>query len=174
MRTSLKRWVFARHCHPWSAWSRWASTPLVLVPIWTRNWRHGALVAAWMAVNPVLFGRPAHTRAWASRAMLGEEKWAGERPRDAAMAVNVAATVSWVAAALSARRHRLVPAAGTTAIQMALTLVYWELMVRYFDRDRLLGRNGYSERRNVRAIGTAVFEPTPPPSTRRAKAMSPR
>jgi hypothetical protein len=134
-KSSVKRWVFARHCHPWSAWSRWASTPLVLVPLWTRKWSHAAVVGTWLAVNPVVFGKPAHTRAWSSRAMLGEEQWIGERPRDAAMAVNVAATAAGVVAAVAARRRRLVPAAGATAVQVALLLAYWEQMVRYLDRQ---------------------------------------
>ena len=34
--------VFARHSNPWSAWTRWLSTPLVLVPLWTRRWSHAA------------------------------------------------------------------------------------------------------------------------------------
>ncbi|WP_275040990.1 hypothetical protein [Nocardiopsis valliformis] len=29
----LRRAVFARHSNPWSAWTRWASIPLVLVPV---------------------------------------------------------------------------------------------------------------------------------------------
>jgi hypothetical protein len=44
---SVKRAVFARHGNPWSAWTRWASTPLMLVPVWRRSWRDGALVGVW-------------------------------------------------------------------------------------------------------------------------------
>ena len=47
-----------------------------------------------MAVNPVVFGKPAHERAWATRAVLGEEQWIAERPMDTAMAVDVAATAA--------------------------------------------------------------------------------
>ena len=70
----LNRAVFARHSNPWSAWTRWASTPLMLVPVWRHSWRDAALVGAWMALNPVVFGKPAHERAWATRAVLGEEQ----------------------------------------------------------------------------------------------------
>lgn len=84
----VKRAVFARHCHPLSAWSRWASTPLMLVPVWRRSWQDAAVVGAWLAVNPVVFGKPAHERAWSTRAILGEERWIEDRPLDAAMAVN--------------------------------------------------------------------------------------
>ncbi|AXB41568.1 DUF6653 family protein [Amycolatopsis albispora] len=130
----LKRAVFARHCHPWSAWTRWASAPLVLIPVWRRSWRDAALVAAWMAVNPVVFGEPAHHRAWATRAMLGEERWISERPMDAAMAVNVAATTAGVAGVVAARRRHAPATALASATSMALLLVYWELMARYHDQ----------------------------------------
>ncbi len=93
-----------------------------------------ALVGAWMALNPVVFGKPAHERAWATRAILGEERWVSERPMDAAMAVNAAASVAGVGAMIAARRRRAVPAAVATAAWMALLMWYWELMVRYHDR----------------------------------------
>jgi hypothetical protein len=130
----VRRAVFARHSNPWSAWTRWASTPLLLVPVWRRSWRDAALVGVWMAVNPVVFGKPAHERAWATRAILGEEQWIAERPIDAAMAVDVAATVAGVLAVVAARRHRAMPAAAATAVEMGLLMAYWELMARYHDR----------------------------------------
>jgi hypothetical protein len=132
----VRRAIFARHSNPWSAWTRWATAPLVLVPVWTRRWNHAALVAAWFAINPVVFPKPTDDRAWATRAMLGEEMWLVDRPRDAGLGVNVAATAAGVTAVVAARRRRPVPAAAATAVQMALLLVYWELMARYFDRRR--------------------------------------
>ena len=30
----LNREALARHSNPWSAWTRWASAPLMLVPAW--------------------------------------------------------------------------------------------------------------------------------------------
>jgi uncharacterized protein DUF6653 len=130
----IRRAIFARHCNPWSAWTRWASTPLPLVPIWTRRWSHAVLIALWLAVNPFVFGKPAHERAWSTRAMLGEELWISRRPRDAAVFVGAVTSVAALSAVVAARRHRLRPAVIATAVQMALTLVYWEQMVRYFDR----------------------------------------
>lgn len=131
----VKRAVFARHSNPWSAWTRWASTPLLLVPVWRRSWRDAALVGAWMAVNPVVFGEPAHQRAWATRAVLGEEQWIAERPRDTAMAVNIAATVAGLVAIAAARRRAAMPAAAATGLEMGLLMAYWELMARYYDRN---------------------------------------
>lgn len=130
----IRRAVFVRHSNPWSAWSRWATIPLVLLPVWTRGRRQAVAVAVWFVLNPVMFPRPAHERAWSTRAMLGEERWMLERPRDAALAVNVAATAAAVAALIGARYRRPLPTAVACAAQMALTLVYWEQMARYHDR----------------------------------------
>jgi hypothetical protein len=93
------------------------------------------LIALWFAVNPFVFGKPAHQRAWSTRAMLGEELWISRRPRDAATLVSAVASAAALSAVVAARRHRPAPAAIATAIQMALTLVYWEQMVRYFNRQ---------------------------------------
>ncbi|MCP2167879.1 hypothetical protein LX83_004752 [Goodfellowiella coeruleoviolacea] len=68
--------------------------------------------------------------------MLGEEQWLVERPRDAALGVNAAATVAAVIGVVAARRRRLGPAVAATAVQMALLLVYWALMARYLARHR--------------------------------------
>lgn len=135
----VRRAVFARHANPWSAWSRWATTPLVLMPVWTRRWQHAVLVTAWFALNPVIYRTPADHTAWATRAMRGEEQWVVDRPRGAGLAVSVAASVAAAGALIAARRRRLLPAALATAGQMVLTLGYWGLMVRYFDRHRSPG-----------------------------------
>ncbi len=131
----LRRAIFARHCNPWSAWTRWASTPLTLVPVWTRRWSHAALVALWFAVNPFVFGKPAHDGAWSTRAMLGEELWISRRPRDAAMLVSAVTSAAALSAVVAAWRRRRTPAAIAIVVQMALTMVYWQQMVRYFDRQ---------------------------------------
>lgn len=86
-------------------------------------------------MNPVVFGKPAQHHAWSTRAMLGEELWITRRPRDAAMVISVASSAASVGAVLAARRHRLRPAVIAVALQMALTLVYWQQMVRYLERQ---------------------------------------
>jgi hypothetical protein len=130
-----RRAIFARHCNPWSAWTRWASTPLTLVPIWTRGPGHAVLLGVWLVLNPVVFGKPAHHRSWAARAMLGEELWVAHRPRDYAMLLSVVTSAVAAFAAVAARRRQLKPALIAVAAQMALTMLYWQLMVRYFDRQ---------------------------------------
>src|ERR1700732_5162142 len=92
----VRRAIFARHANPWSAWTRWASTPLVLVPMWTRRWSHGVLIGGWLAVNPILFSRVTDERNWATRAMLGEELWITRRPKDAATAFSVVSSTAAV------------------------------------------------------------------------------
>ena len=130
----IRRVVFARHAHPWSGWTRWATAPLVLVPVRTRRCGHPALVAAWFAINPVVFPEPDGGGAWSTRAMLGGGLCLVDRPRDAGWGVNIAAVAAGLAAVVAARRHRVVPAVVAAAAQMALLFVYWELMVRVFDR----------------------------------------
>ncbi|OBI47143.1 hypothetical protein A5708_01550 [Mycobacterium colombiense] len=107
---------------------------MILIPVWTRRRAHAVWIALWLAVNPVVFGKPAHHRAWSTRAMLGEELWISGRPRDAAVLVSSATSAAALVALVAARRHRLRPAVIAVAVQMALTLVYWQQMVRYFDR----------------------------------------
>lgn len=89
-----------------------------------------------MAANAVIFPEPADQHAWSTRVVLGEELWITERPRDAAMAVNVAATLAGATALIAARRRRAAPAAGATAVTMALLLVYWRLMADYYRRHQ--------------------------------------
>lgn len=132
---SVRRTLFDRHSNPWSAWTRWASTPLVLVPVWTRRWRDAALVSGWLLVNPVIFPKPTTNENWATRAILGEELWITQRPKDAARALSALTSTAAVCAIVAARRHNLRLALAATAVQMALTLVYWEMMARYRDRQ---------------------------------------
>jgi hypothetical protein len=131
----VRRAIFARHCNPWSAWTRWASTPLTLVPISTRRRDHAVLLALWLAVNPFVFGKPANEHAWSTRAILGEERWVGNRPRDAALVVSALTSAVSLLGVIAARRHRLRPAALAVVAQMSLALLYWEQMVRYFERE---------------------------------------
>jgi hypothetical protein len=90
-------------------------------------------VAAWLAVNPVVFPKPANDRAWATRAILGEELWTSRR-MDTAKGITVATSLSAAVAIVSSVRRRLTPAVAACAVQMALTLVYWEMMARYWVR----------------------------------------
>lgn len=130
----VRRAIFVRHANPWSAWTRWASTPLVLLPVWTRRRSHAVLVGAWLAVNPVVFPIVTEKTNWATRAMLGEELWITNRPKDAAAALSVLTSIIAVVAIVAARHRRPVLAAVATGAQMVLTLVYWQQMVRYLDR----------------------------------------
>lgn len=132
--TTLKRAVFARHSNPLSAWSRWASIPLIAAPFWTRSKPVSILVTGWMLVNPVIFPEPRTRSAWATRAMLGEEEWSSRPRRDRATAVNVATTAAMAALVLGGRRRSwriVVPAAG---VQMGLVMWFWKLMADRYDR----------------------------------------
>ncbi|WP_198684068.1 DUF6653 family protein [Brachybacterium sp. YJGR34] len=138
--SSLRRAVFARHSHPLSAWSRWASIPAILVPFWRRSWRPVTGLAAWFALNPVMTPPPAHRDAFATRAILGEERWLADRTLDPRMgAVNAAGSALLAAGAAAAWRRRALPAALAAGASMAATLYSWARYAAIEDRARAAG-----------------------------------
>jgi hypothetical protein len=100
------------------------------------KWNQGAILGAWLIVNPIVFPDPKSDRAWATRAMLGEEMWIAERPLDRAMALNVGATAFGFGGVRGAYKRRLLPTAVCTVGQVALLLAYWREMVAYYERHR--------------------------------------
>lgn len=70
--------VWDRHANPWSVWTRYLCLPLLALAVWSRVWIGWwslvpiALTFVWIWINPRVFGKPATTRHWASRAVLGE------------------------------------------------------------------------------------------------------
>lgn len=129
-----RRSVFARHCHPVSAWSRFATIPLVLVPLWTRSPAVTAGVGAWFAVNPVMTPEPSHHRAFATRAMLGEELWTSDPGQDRALVgLNIAGSLALSAGSWAAWRRRPVPAAVAMAAAMVTTMISWQRYASIFD-----------------------------------------
>jgi hypothetical protein len=111
-----------------------AQRPLVFVPIWTRSWRQGAILGAWLIANAIAFPEPKDDQAWATRAMLGEEMWIAKRPLDRAMALSVGATAFGLGGLWGAYKRRLLPTAVCTVGQVALLLAYWHEMVVYHER----------------------------------------
>ena len=132
--TRLSREVFRHHSNPWSAWTRLLSVPLIFVPIWTRSWRQGAILGVWLILNPIVFPEPENDKAWATRAMLGEEMWIAKRPLDRAMALNGGATAPGLYGVWVAYKRRRLPTAVCIVGQGALLLAYWREMVLYYER----------------------------------------
>jgi hypothetical protein len=132
----LLREIFRHHSNPWSAWTRLLSVPLVFVPIWNRSWRQEAIVGAWLILNPILFPKPKDDKAWATRAMLGEEMWIAKRPLDRAMALSVGATAFNLGGVWGAYKRRPLPTAACTVGQVALLLAYWREMAIYYEHRR--------------------------------------
>ena len=58
-----------------SPWSRLASTPLVVVPLWYRRRWTALPIAAWMIINQIITPPVSNDRAFATRAILGEAQW---------------------------------------------------------------------------------------------------
>ena len=125
-----RRWVFRRHAHPVSAWSRWATTPLLVLPLWTRDWRTAVPVAAWFAVNPVMTPPVGDDRAFATKAMLGEEKWSADpTSRPGLVALNLVGTAALAGAAVAAWTRWKPLMAGCLAASMTITMLSWRQYV---------------------------------------------
>lgn len=84
-------------------------------------------------MNPVIFPEPAGPPVWATKAILGEELWLTDHPRDVAVAVDAAATGAVLVGLFGAWHRRPITAAVGTGAAMVLLLGYWELMARYYD-----------------------------------------
>ena len=67
---------------------------LVYVPFWNRSWKQGAAVAAWLAVNSILFPEPKSDESWMMHGVLVEQLWAAERPRTSLYAKRPPGTVA--------------------------------------------------------------------------------
>ncbi|USQ81948.1 hypothetical protein NF556_09995 [Ornithinimicrobium faecis] len=128
--------MFQRHAHPFSAWSRLLSTPLLLVPLWTRrSWLY-VPVGAWFAVNPVITPPAQDTSSFATSAIVGEESWSRDltsEPR--VLALTGAATASLVSAMVASYQHRKAVAVACTGSSVALTLWQWKMWADRFTRE---------------------------------------
>lgn len=71
--------TWERHANPWSAYSRMATLPVIILAIWSRRWIGWhflwliALLLLWNWWNPRAFPKPASTESWASHAVRGEK-----------------------------------------------------------------------------------------------------
>ena len=134
MPTPIPHWVFVRHAHPISAWSRWASTPLVVVPLWSRRSWTALPIAAWMIVNPVITPPVTDDRAFATRAILGEEQWiADPSKRRGIIVLNAVGAGCLAVAGVSASRRRPLPMAVAIAGSMAIILMTWRSYAELYD-----------------------------------------
>ena len=136
MATSIRRWVFVRHAHPISAWSRWASTPLVVVPLWYRRGWTALPIAAWMIINPIITPPVTDDHAFATRAILGEEQWVADPiKRPDIIALNAVSTAFLAVAGVTAWRRRPLPMAITIAGSMAAILMTWCSYADHYNSD---------------------------------------
>lgn len=132
----LSERAWKRHSNPASGWTRLLSYPLVYVPFWNRSWKQGAAVAAWFAVNPVLFPEPKSEESWMTRGVLGEELWTAKRPRDLSMLLSIAGVPFFAGALVSAYKRRFWPMmfCGSTALLLKLWFV--DRMTLYYEQHR--------------------------------------
>ncbi|MBK8446540.1 MAG: hypothetical protein IPL41_07650 [Micropruina sp.] len=128
--------MFQRHSHPFSAWSRLLSAPLLLVPLWTRRWWLYLPIGAWFAVNPVMTPQAHDMSSFATQAMLGEESWSRDPTSEpTVLALTSVASASLVGAMVAAYQHKKGGAIAGTAVFMALTLWEWKLFAARLARE---------------------------------------
>jgi uncharacterized protein (DUF2062 family) len=129
--------TWSRHANPASAWSRVLTNPLVYVPVWNRSWRQAVPVALWFTLNPRLFPPPDDDSAWATRSVLGEQRYTadGMLHADLPGALNAASAANFFVALYAAYRHRLPLLLGTGALALGLKLAFLGRMVTLYDRD---------------------------------------
>jgi len=67
-----------KHANPVSVWTRYSVLPIIVLSFWSRTWIDwwcllpGSVSILWMFFNPIMFKKPASTKNWASKAVLGE------------------------------------------------------------------------------------------------------
>lgn len=104
--------VWERHASGWSVWTRMATGPLlplaVLAHVWIGwGWALAAtaVLAVWLWLNPRIFAKPASTRPWHSRAVLGERVWLNREkvpvPAHHAAAARLLSAVAGLGAAIA-------------------------------------------------------------------------
>ena len=134
MQTSMRSRVFVRHAHPISAWSRWASTPLVIVPLWCRRGWPALPIAAWMIINPIITPPVTDDRAFATRAILGEELWiADPLERRDIIALNAVSAACLSVAGITAWRRRPLAMAIALTASMGAILMTWRSYADVYD-----------------------------------------
>jgi hypothetical protein len=133
---SLIKRAWKRHSNPLSGWTRLLSHPLVYVPFWNRSWKQGAAVAAWFAVNPVLFPESKSDKSWMTRGVLGEERWTAKRPRDLSMLLGGAAAPFFLGGLWSAYKRRFWPTMLCASTALSLKLWYVDRMTLYYEQHR--------------------------------------
>jgi hypothetical protein len=137
------------------------STPLLLVPLWTRRWWLYAPIGLWFAVNPVMTPKAHDTSSFATRAILGEEAWTRDptsEPR--VLALSGVASATLVGAMVASYRQSKTAAVAGTGIFMALTLWQWKLWGDRFTREatsiRMPSVTGTRTRRAASADGRSA------------------
>lgn len=131
---TLRDALWRRHANPLSGWSRLIALPVFMYALYARRKRLLALVAGFLAVNPVLFSPPADADAWMTRVVLGERLWyrhkQGQQLPDFLNYLNGPISA---AALYAAYRRRPVQTAVLTALTMVTKLLFVGYVAHYYD-----------------------------------------
>lgn len=77
--------TWLRHANPKSVWTRFIILPFFVLAIWSRTWISWyalipiTVLVIWTAINPKFFKKPATTKSWSSKCVLGEKVWTNRK-----------------------------------------------------------------------------------------------
>ena len=132
---ALSERTWSRPANPLSVWSRVLTNPLVYLPVWSHRWRQAIPVTIWFTVNPRLFLPPRDDRAWATRSVLGEQRYTsgGMLHADLPGALNAGSAAAFSVGLWAAHRRRLPLLLVGGGLALGLKLAFLDRMVALYD-----------------------------------------
>ncbi|QLH80419.1 DUF6653 family protein [Halosimplex pelagicum] len=134
--TLADRYFWERHANPRSVWTLLVTYPVLVAAVYRRDRRLLACVVAFAALNPLLFPPPEDADAWTTRVVLGERAWMDDGLRSSsanAAFVALGAPLN-VFTLRAAAKRRLLPTVAGTAASLAVSLLFFRQLARYYDR----------------------------------------
>ena len=132
----VERLFWSRHANPRSVWTLVVAYPVLIFALYRRRRLLLSGTLLFVAVNPLVFSPPATDDAWATRVVLGEKIWLerGRLVSADSLFVAVCAPVFLYTIRSAVRRNPLGTAVGTL-LSVALMLVFFDRMVRLYERE---------------------------------------
>jgi len=135
--------TWERHANPWSAYTRMATLPVILLAIWSRRWVGWyflwwiGMLLVWNWWNPRAFPKPASTESWAAHAVRGEQLYLARgkavcEPREARAVKGwtLLSLLGLPALVIGLKRYRWRPLLVGTLLVYGGKLAFLQIMVR--------------------------------------------
>lgn len=136
---------WAKHSHPLSGWSRFATYPFVFLPFWYHSWILFFLVVIWLAVNPILFPEPKSLNNWISKGVLGEKIWTRKKPWGLPMLLVFLMIPLFLTSLITAYYNLFWPTMFFAGIAFVMKLWFVDRMVFLYEANLRQSQNQKSE-----------------------------